>query len=203
MAGAPGAGKTEFILSVIDREKYIIIDLDHYRTLFEGYTGANASDFQRSSTRVANKMYKFCMKHNLNVVMDGTLSSVSLARQNLAQCITNKRDVSIVLVYQDPVISYLYTKLREFDNTRNVPDEAFIEKYFKSVQNAFEIVGEFSFINFLIAHKHSNGDIVPYEDMRDREKFDKIVKFNYNSGELLVRLKDLDITKHIQTLHKT
>lgn len=41
----------------------------------------------------------------------------------------------VALVVQEPIISYLYTKKRELEKTRNVPVDAFLDKFFKSIEN--------------------------------------------------------------------
>lgn len=134
LAGAPGAGKTEWIESFPDIEHYIILDTDLYRSLFAGYTGSNASDYHQYASRVMDRMYSFCMKNSYNMIVDGTFSNPQKAEENIAQCKKRQLAFSIILVMQDPIISYLYTKKREQEKLRNVPTEVFIEKFYRSIE---------------------------------------------------------------------
>ncbi|MDD2565624.1 MAG: zeta toxin family protein [Candidatus Gracilibacteria bacterium] len=193
LAGSPGAGKSEFIESRIDCNKYIIIDIDKYRNLFEGYNGINSGEFQISSTKVANKMYKFCMQNNLNVVVDGTFGNIKKIEENIGQCLKRKRDFSIILIFQDPVISYFYTKEREKNGKRNVPQEVFIDKYYNSIINSFIIKERHPEIGFIVAFKSlkkSKFDIKP--SVVNKEIFDKTFRVDYNKEKLIFSLGLID-----------
>ena len=86
LAGAPGAGKTEWIESFPDIEHYVTLDTDIYRSLFEGYIGSNAAEFHQYASRVMDRMYSFYIKQGYNIIVDGTFSNQKKAEENIAQC---------------------------------------------------------------------------------------------------------------------
>lgn len=86
LAGAPGAGKTEWIESFPDLYNYIILDSDLYRSLFDGYVGSNAAEFHQFASRVMDRMYSFCIKHGYNMIVDGTFANSQKANENIKQC---------------------------------------------------------------------------------------------------------------------
>lgn len=196
LAWAPGSWKSEFIESRIDCNKYVIIDIDKYRNLFEWYNWINASEFQENSTKVANKIYKFCMQNDLNLVVDWTFWNMNVIEQNIWQCKKKNRDFGVILIYQDPVFSYFYTKRRELDWKRNVPQDIFIEKYYNSVINSFEILEKYPDISFIVAFK-------TFKDKRwifdtkssviNKNKFDKKFNVDYNVENLKNKLEKVDI----------
>jgi len=193
LAGSPGSWKSEFIESRIDCDKYIVIDIDKYRSLFEWYNWYNASEFQSNSTKVANKIYKFCMQNDLNVVVDWTFWNINIIEQNINQCIKRNRDFWIILIYQDPVISYFYTKERELNWKRNVPQEVFIEKYYNSIINSFKILERYPDIGFIVAFKSlkkGKFDIKP--SIVNKEIFDKKFNVDYNRDNMMIKLRTVD-----------
>ncbi|EKD66074.1 MAG: Zeta toxin family protein [uncultured bacterium (gcode 4)] len=193
LAWAPGSGKTEFIESRIDNSKYVIIDVDKYRNLFEWYNWINASEFQENSTKVANKIYKFCMQNNLNLVVDWTFWNMNVIEQNIWQCKRKNRDFGIILIYQDPVFSYFYTKKRELDWKRNVPQNIFIEKYYNSISNSFEILEKFPDISFIVAFKNYKKSIFDTKSsIINKNKFDKTFNVDYNEKNLQMKLNKID-----------
>ncbi|MDD3794066.1 MAG: zeta toxin family protein [Candidatus Gracilibacteria bacterium] len=192
LAGAPGAGKTEFIESIENNHNFIIIDIDKYRILFDGYAGKNASEFQGLSTKVANKIYSYCIKNDLNVIVDGTFGNENVVEQNISMCIKHKRDFGVVLIYQDPLLSYYYTKLREIEGKRNVPKDVFIEKFLNSINNAFEIKKKYTDIFFLFAYKNSKGLFNINKKIVDKKSFDKKIGISYNNDILNGLIDNLD-----------
>lgn len=192
LAWAPWSGKTEFIESIENKHNFIIIDIDKYRVLFDWYNGKNASDFQWLSTKVANKIYSYCIKNDLNVIVDGTFWNLNVVEQNISMCIKHKREFWVVLIYQDPLLSYYYTKLREIEWKRNVPKDVFIEKFLNSVNNAFKIKKKYSDMFFLFAYKNSKWLFNINTNIVDKKSFDKKVWINYNQDILDWLIDNLD-----------
>lgn len=192
LAWAPGAGKTEFIETLEDSKRFIVIDIDKYRVLFDWYQWYNASDYQKLSTQVANKIYKFCMQKSLNVIVDWTFWNINVIEQNIQKCIKQKRDFWIVLIYQDPLISYFYTKLRQLEWKRNVPKEIFVEKFYNSIENALKIKQKYSDMFFLFAYKNAKWIFQTNTNVVDKKSFDKKVSINYNKNVLIENLDYID-----------
>lgn len=120
-----------------------------------------------------DKMYSFCMRENLRVIVDGTFAAkTAIIEWNIEQCARHGRLFAVVLVYQDPVISYLYTKLREVGNTRNVPFDDFVRKYFASIENTIRIAKAQpkSLIRIVVKPKGGKTPVI-YENVRTEEEF--------------------------------
>lgn len=192
LAWAPWAWKTEFIDTIKDNARFVVIDIDKYRILFEWYEWHNASNYQKLSTQVANKIYKFCMQNNLNVIIDWTFWNINVIEQNIQKCIKQNRDFWVVLIYQDPLISYFYTKLRQLEWKRNVPKEIFIEKFYNSIENALKIKQKHPDIFFIFAYKNVKWIFQTNTNVVDKKSFDKKVAINYNKKALIEDLDYID-----------
>lgn len=144
MAGSPGAGKTEFSrrLSEIFKQKPIIIDADEIRKVIEGYSGEKAYLFQKAATKGVNMLYDETCRKGFNIIMDGTFAYGN-ALENINHSLKHNRNVEIYFLYQDPLLSWEFTKQRELKEFRNVPKEVFINAYFKSLENANKAKKEF------------------------------------------------------------
>lgn len=103
-----------------------------------------------------DKMFAFCMKNNLNVIVDGTFANKRIITQNISQCHKRKRVFMVALVIQDPIISFLYTKKRELEKTRKVPVTVFLEKFFSSIDNTRFVIEAFPGTKVLITKKDPN-----------------------------------------------
>lgn len=202
LAGSPWAGKTEWIESFGHKEHYIVLDTDEYRKLFDGYKWDNAEEFQQYASRVMDKMFSFCMKNGLNVIVDGTFANKHIIRQNIYQCIKRERVFMVALVLQDPIISYLYTKKRELEKTRKVPVEAFLEKFFSSIENTRFVLEHYKDATVLVTKKDPTGTKRQrYKNifMRNLEDFDKETQIWYNAKDdicELIRKIDRDIVRN-------
>lgn len=168
LAGAPWAGKTEFLDTIFNdvRETFIIIDIDKYRKHFKWYDWDNSSEFQKCSVKVADKILSFCFKNNLNFVFDWTFRNYNKVKQNFKQCVKFERNSLITLIFQNPRTSFYYTYLRKIYKQRNVPIDVFIEWFYNSIQNTFKAYSEFNWVEIMIAEKKYhplNKDIFNYK----------------------------------------
>lgn len=136
MAGSPGAGKTEWSrrLAEIFKQKPVIIDADEIRKLIPGYFGKNAYLFQKAANKGVNILYDEARKKNFNIILDGTFAYGG-ALENIENSLRHNRNVEIYFIYQDPLLSWSFTKEREKREKRNVPKDVFIKTYLKSVEN--------------------------------------------------------------------
>lgn len=132
------------------------------------------------------------MQKSLNVIVDWTFWNINVIEQNIQKCIKQKRDFWIVLIYQDPLISYFYTKLRQLEWKRNVPKEIFVEKFYNSIENAFKIKQKYSDMFFLFAYKNAKWIFQTNTNVVDKKSFDKKVSINYNKNVLIENLDYID-----------
>lgn len=154
MAGCPGAGKTEISRRLVEvfKQKPVIIDADEIRKVIPGYIGKNAYLFQKAANKGVNFLYDYVLGKNLNVVMDGTFAYGDV-RTNIERSLKHNRNVEIYFIYQDPLISWKFTKERELKEKRNVPKSVFINAYCKSIENvhmAKEFFGAKIILNIVI-----------------------------------------------------
>lgn len=189
IAWAPWSWKTEFVETVLDFKKYIVIDIDKYRKYFKWYNWKNAWDYQDSCSRVATWIFKYCIKNNLKFIFDGTLTS-DIGKRNIKEIIKKWRIPHIILIYQDPSFSFIYTKFRQITNERNVDIETFIKIYFNSIKYSFEVKNEFK-CNLIIASKNKNRKFKA-SSILSKKEFDKNYKIDYNKDTLLEKLSLLD-----------
>jgi predicted ABC-type ATPase len=136
MAGSPGAGKTEFSRRLAESfiQKPVIIDADEIRKIVPGYSGKNAHIFQKAANKGVNLLYDYVCKKNLNTILDGTFAYADPIK-NVEHSLKHERNVEIYFLYQDPVLSWNYTKIREQKEFRNVPKDVFINAYLQSINN--------------------------------------------------------------------
>lgn len=144
MAGSPGAGKTEFSRRLVEifEQKPVIIDADAIRKLIPGYVGKNAYLFQKAANKGVNLLYDYTRAKNLNVILDGTFAYNDTLK-NVENSLKHNRNVEIYYLYQDPMLSWKFTKERELKEKRNVPKSVFINAYLKSMENVTHAKEEF------------------------------------------------------------
>jgi len=144
MAGAPGAGKTEFskwLISTLKKnhinKEIARIDADEIREIFcpMGYDGKNSDKYKRGCVKGIEILFDHCLKNKYNTVIDSTFASLSVAERNIESALSVKAMVYVVYVYQDPLTAWGFTKIREKDEGRKINKDLFINSLFKSVSN--------------------------------------------------------------------
>lgn len=142
MAGAPGAGKTEFSRCLIrdrfglDTTLIVRIDPDEIRMLIPTYIQGKAELFNRATIKGVELLVDHCFDRKLDksFLLDGTLSNIEIARKNIDRALDRGRKVLIYFVYKDPVIAWDFTQKREKIEGRNIPKESFVNQYFGSIE---------------------------------------------------------------------
>lgn len=144
MAGAPGAGKTEFSKNLIKilkenicRSGIVRIDADEIRENLKkfGYDGSNSDVFKRACGKGVEVLFDYCLKNKFHTVLDGTLSSLEIAERNIKAALSVSAEVFVIYIYQEPEIAWGFTKLREKKEGRHISKKLFIESLFQSIQN--------------------------------------------------------------------
>jgi predicted ABC-type ATPase len=149
MAGAPGAGKTEFSKLFIERfyesekeKKIVRLDTDEIRETIPGYYGYNASMFQSAASLGMEYLIDKVYEDKQNALIDTTFGLKHKAILNVERAIRRDRHVIVSYLYQDPQISWGFVKERIRKNQRYVPKDLFIENFF--LKNFLNFVGIFS-----------------------------------------------------------
>lgn len=207
MAGSPGAGKTEYSKRFIkifkekgekadkDIANYLIvrIDADDIREMLPDYNGSNSSLFQGATSLGVSKLYDFVLKKKLNALIDGTFSSYKYAEENIKRSLNKNREVYIFYIYQDPILAWKFTKIREIKEGRNIPIEVFVEDFFESKNCVNKIKKIFK--------TKVNVDLIKKDYNNKNEKvwfkidniIDNYINFEYTKESLLNQLKEIKI----------
>jgi UDP-N-acetylglucosamine kinase len=188
MAGAPGAGKTEtskWLVEILRKESLaggiVRIDSDEVRKIFQplGYNGKNSDDYKRGCAKGVEILIDSCLKNKYHAVIDGTLSSLGVAKKNIDAAIKVNAAIYIVYVYQDPLIAWGFTKIREKEEGRRIEKEMFINALFNSISNVNTIKEAYKDrVEVWLVEKH-----IPNKTKNIRFNIDKIdnyIEINYN-----------------------
>lgn len=193
MAGAPGAGKTEVSIRLIedfaffaDKQKIMRIDPDEFREQFRdcGYSGSNSYLFQKAVSDLVSNIHDFALKNNQSFIFDGTFSNIDKARENIQRSIKRNRLVTILYVYQEPKQSWNFVQKREKIEGRKILKSDFIDKYFLSKEVVNKMKEEFSdtiMVDLLI--KNTDGSERVYK--QNIVKIDNYIPEKYSKSQLL------------------
>lgn len=107
---------------------------------------------------------------------------------------------SIILVIQDPIISYLYTKKREIEKLRNVPTKVFIEKFYKSIASVREILLQKKDPLIFLTKKLKSNPKFSDTQVKNIEQFDRLTNYEYTIDELDRIITDLKTDCETQPL---
>ena len=135
MAGSPGAGKTEASIELInlkgaDGAKVLRIDPDELREKLPGYNGENSWLFQRAVIPIVERIHDLALDKEQSFLLDGTLSSYSVAEKNIQRSLKRGRTVQILYVYQEPEQAWKFVQAREAAEGRRIQPEDFVRQYF-------------------------------------------------------------------------
>lgn len=190
MAGCPGAGKTEFSIRLMEtfEQKPVRIDADEIRQIIPGYSGERASVYQEAASTGLAKLYDHVLKKRLNAIIDGTFAHDRVA-ENVRRSLDKGRTVIIYYLYQDPLVSWDFTRAREKIEYRNIPLAAFVKAFFKSRENVNRIKQTFG------KQVRLNVVVKDFERGLEQthlnvEKVDYYVKNDYTERTLLTRLEE-------------
>ncbi|TSC58087.1 MAG: hypothetical protein Greene041619_776 [Candidatus Peregrinibacteria bacterium Greene0416_19] len=141
MAGAPGAGKTEFSKSLIADTgiRVVRIDADEIRTFFPWYDGENSDEVQKGAFRGVDKLHDYVLQKKKNVIIDSTFTPYQQVDKNIRRSLAAKRLIKVYYLYQDPILSWEFTKIRAVEEGRSVPKDMFIDALFESRENISKV----------------------------------------------------------------
>lgn len=201
MAGPPGAGKSEFSQEMVnlwaesdendEKARYVLIDPDVIREGCDGYNGKNAEIFNSAVNLAVDKLLDYVYVHDQNVVIDGTLAHMGVAKKNIERALHHKRQVAIIYVYQEPSLAWEFSKKREATRKRSISESAFVEAFINSRLNANEI--KKTYANLVRLH------IVEKDSFNKMKKLhlnvnniDNSISKQYNNKELEEILRDYE-----------
>lgn len=195
MAGAPGAGKTEFSKLFIEKfyesekeKKVVRLDTDEIREIIPGYYGYNASLFQSASALGMEYLIDSVYEERQNALIDTTFGLRHKVMLNVERAIRKNRNVSIFYMYQDPQISWEFVKDRQRKGSRYVPRDSFIENFFLARENANEAKEIFKekvvLVIFMLDKNHK-----VMTSTFNIDNIDNYVKIPYTKGWLESNLK--------------
>lgn len=146
MSGSPGAGKTEAskaFLEELGATNVIRLDPDDLRGLFPGYTGENSYLFQSAVSLIVERTLDRAFKNGQSFLLDGTLSSIDVARKNIKRSLRKQRGVLILFVYQPPELAWEFVQAREQEEGRRILPSTFITQFLGAQQVIRELKQEF------------------------------------------------------------
>lgn len=192
MAGSPGAGKTEFSKRFLKELKhpFVRVDPDEVRDYLPGYTGDNSSEFHSAVSIGVEKICDYVIKNRYNLLLDGTLASLDVARKNINRSLRHGRKVAIFYLFQNPQIAWEFTQKREKREGRKITKGIFVSNLIDSHENVNVLKKEFgSAIQILLIEKDYKHSIVQFKVNID--DLDKYLDFSYDKESLRQNLKDV------------
>lgn len=193
MAGSPGAGKTEFSKRLLetllpDYQKYIVrIDPDEIRQQLPQYVAGKAERFQAAVSILVERIHDQALKEKKSFLLDGTLSNLPKARNNIQRSLNKQRFVQIFYIYQDPLVAWELTQKREAVEGRNIPKESFVEQYFLSQENVTILKQEYK-ENIQVEFFSRNTKTGRYDFVTNVTKIDNMIDSRYSRDTLLQAL---------------
>lgn len=185
MAGAPGAGKTEFskwLINILEKKLtngIVRIDADEVREIFRplGYNGRNSDIYKRGCIKGVEILFDNCLKNKYHIIVDGTFASRSVAQRNIQSAIEINAAIFIFYIYQDPLVAWGFTKIREKEEGRTINKEMFVSSLFNSIAN----------VNFIKQQYKERVEV----DLVEKDIANKIknIKFNIDNLDNYLKIK--------------
>lgn len=142
MAGSPGAGKTEFSLTLIKElyqknpdSKIVRVDADEIKESIPFYNGKNSYTVQGAAIIAMEKIIDHAYHNNQSALIDGTFAHYDSSVKNIERSVKYGRPVKIWYLYLDPRIAWDYTRKREVLEGRPIKKEDFINAFFLAKEN--------------------------------------------------------------------
>lgn len=194
MAGSPGAGKTEFSRVFIndlmntDHSKRIVrIDLDEIRDLIPESKKMDCNLFTKAASKGVEILFDYAHHNSQNMLLDGTFSKYEISLKNIKRSLDKNRKIVILYLYQDPLVAWRFTKIREKLEKRFISKQLFIQSFLAAKQNVNKIKSVFaSKITLNLIIKDLENDIAKYHINIDN--VDSYLKCEYGSELLSQKL---------------
>lgn len=79
---------------------------------------------------IVERIHDLALKQEQSFLLDGTLSSYSVAEKNIQRSLKRGRTVQILYVYQEPQQAWKFVRAREAADGRRIQPEDFVRQYF-------------------------------------------------------------------------
>lgn len=194
MAGIPGAGKTEFLDSIVEQleasgqvNKFVRIDLDQIVTIYPGYTPKTYSKFRSQGNNVLARSVDELRRKKYNMMIDGTFSGVSGSSvRNVEKLLGAGYRVSLVYMYDKADVAWSYTKAREKVTDRGIDRDDFLTSCKNISENLKSALAQFK------DHPNFTISVVKQKELRDKnydvltdiQDIDNIITKGYNIDKL-------------------
>lgn len=190
MAGSPGAGKTEFSISLIEQfykenpnSKIVRIDADEIKEVIPQYNKENSYLVQSAAIIGMEKIIDSIYAHNQNALIDGTFAHYKSSIKNIQRSIDHGRPIDIWYLYMDPKKAWDFTRKREKLEGRPIKKEDFINAFFSAKENVNKVKQEYGKkITLNLVIKDSNKLYLNIDNI------DNYLTIGYNSEELNKKL---------------
>lgn len=136
-AGASGAGKTEYAISRIEKESFLVhMDIDLIRDFFTpiGYNGTNSSQYQKPASKGINWLFDKATSKGYSFILDSNFAEPTIARSNIERLLNKEYTIEINYIYRKLDKCFEFAQKRESVTKRKVP----IEVIQTSLKNSFD-----------------------------------------------------------------
>ena len=123
-AGASGAGKTEYAISRIGKEPFLLhIDTDNIREFFSPikYNGSNSNDYQRPASKGVNWLFDRATKKGYSFILNSNFAEATIAQSNIQRLLDKEYIIEINYIFRKIEKSFEFAQKREFITKRKVP----------------------------------------------------------------------------------
>ena len=181
-AGVPGAGKTEFLDSLLAHIPNIVrIDMDEIVKLFDGYSPENYYRFRGAANIIVDEVVIYCRRHRLDFALDGTFASPR-AVENVRSAL-KRHNVAIIYVWKDPSLAWQHTKDRQLVTKRGIEKGGFIKSCIDTPMNIRTAKEKFGNKIAILAIKKDIQNNT-FQLIRDPSQIDNLLEKHYTESIL-------------------
>lgn len=189
MAGLPGAGKTEFLDSIVEEQQakgikpFLRIDLDEIVSVYPKYSPKDYYKFRNQGNLVLAKTVDEGRHAKLNMLIDGTFSGMSGASvEGVSLLLKAGYNVKLVYMYDKADTAWYYTRKREVETGRYVELEGFKRaaiQLVENINNAYALYkNEPNFSISVVVQKELRDK--SYNIMTEKSDVENAIQLSYN-----------------------
>lgn len=169
-AGAPGAGKSEYVKTLVAKSKRnLVLDPDEYRAFFAGYNGHNSEEFNSAATHLLTHFIEKAMKDRYHLIIDTNFAHFEPVRKNIENALKYNYRIFITYVYSDPQIAWAFVKTRQ----RRIKPETFKKNLIACRETLRKIMEKEEFKNRIILNVIVN---IPQSGIQPKQVVNEIIQ---------------------------